>query len=149
MLFEKLLWKDFYTDYTVFYPFLSKCDNIKWDKVFRNGPSEICGRQPLKNLSHIPSNLLKAVFHKFYLVHSWIHCNKWHHFIYMCVSQTKSSRTQVEHVSYMKTLRTTVRLLSLEQLLSESTSKMKKFIINLQKKKIKLYFQAWFLFTGV
>ena len=22
----------------------------KWDKVFRNGPSEICGRQPLKNL---------------------------------------------------------------------------------------------------
>ena len=21
-----------------------------WDKVFNNGPSEICGRQPLKNL---------------------------------------------------------------------------------------------------
>ena len=21
-----------------------------WDKVFKNGPSEICGRQPLKNL---------------------------------------------------------------------------------------------------
>ena len=22
----------------------------KWDKVFKNGPNEICGRQPLKNL---------------------------------------------------------------------------------------------------
>ena len=22
----------------------------KWDKVFKNGPSEICGRQPLENL---------------------------------------------------------------------------------------------------
>ena len=24
--------------------------NIKWDKVFKNGRSKICGRQPLKNL---------------------------------------------------------------------------------------------------
>ena len=40
-----------------------------WDKVFKNGPNEICGRQPLKNLSW---NFLKAVFHKFYLVHSLI-----------------------------------------------------------------------------
>ena len=24
--------------------------NNKWDKVFKNGPNEICGRQPLKNL---------------------------------------------------------------------------------------------------
>ena len=31
-----------------------------WDKVFKNGPSKICGRQP--------------VFHKFHLVHSWILC---------------------------------------------------------------------------
>ena len=23
---------------------------IIWDKVFKNGPSKICGRQPLKNL---------------------------------------------------------------------------------------------------
>ena len=23
---------------------------MKWDKVFKNGPSKICGRQPLKNL---------------------------------------------------------------------------------------------------
>ena len=25
-------------------------DILKWDKVFKNGPSEICGRPPLKNL---------------------------------------------------------------------------------------------------
>ena len=24
--------------------------NLKWGKVFKNRPSEICGRQPLKNL---------------------------------------------------------------------------------------------------
>ena len=43
----------------------------------KNGPSKICGRQPSKNLkeyrllkSFIPSKILKAVFHKFYLVHS-------------------------------------------------------------------------------
>ena len=46
-----------------------------WDKAFKSGPSKICGRQPLKNLKgsdHIPSDFLKAVFHKCYLVHSWI-----------------------------------------------------------------------------
>ena len=38
----------------------------KCDKVFKNGPSKIWGRQPLKKLiGHIPSNFLKAVFHKF------------------------------------------------------------------------------------
>ena len=54
----------------------------KWDKVFKNGPSRMCGRQPLKYLKgygllkvdhkadHIPSNFLKAVFHKFSLVHA-------------------------------------------------------------------------------
>ena len=25
-------------------------NGIIWDKVFKNGPSKICGRQPLKNL---------------------------------------------------------------------------------------------------
>ena len=25
-------------------------ENVKWDKVFKNRPSKICGRQPLKNL---------------------------------------------------------------------------------------------------
>ena len=46
---------------------------IRWDKLFKNGPSKICGRQPLKNLKgfnlskadHTPSNFLKVVFHKF------------------------------------------------------------------------------------
>ena len=26
---------------------------IIWDKAFENGPSEICGRQPLKNLNSL------------------------------------------------------------------------------------------------
>ena len=54
-----------------------------WFKVFKNGPSKSSGRQPLKKLKlvclsrpyqahYIISNFLKAVFHKFYLVHSWI-----------------------------------------------------------------------------
>ena len=30
--------------------------------------SKMCGRQPLAD--HTPSNFLKAVFHKFHLVHS-------------------------------------------------------------------------------
>ena len=38
-----------------------------WDEVFKNGPSKNCGRQPLK--------ILKAVFHKFYLVQYWILCS--------------------------------------------------------------------------
>ena len=50
-------------------------------KVFKNGQSKICGKQPLKNLKgrglptadHTPSKFLKVVFHKFYLVLSWIH----------------------------------------------------------------------------
>ena len=49
-----------------------------WDKVFKNKPSKICGRQPLNNLKgyglpkadRIPSNCLKGVFYKFYLVHA-------------------------------------------------------------------------------
>ena len=44
-----------------------------WDKIFKNGPSKVCGRQPLKNLK-CSSDFLKAVFHKFYLVHSWVFC---------------------------------------------------------------------------
>ena len=54
----------------------------KGDKIFKNGPNRICGLQPLKNSEVIWSILtdhknrpdhfkfLKAVFHKFYLVHS-------------------------------------------------------------------------------
>ena len=43
-----------------------------WDKVFKDGPSKICGRQPLRSASadHINPNFLKAVFHKLYLVNS-------------------------------------------------------------------------------
>ena len=56
--------------------------NIIWDKVFMSGPSKICGRQTLNNLKgyglckadHTPSNFLKVVFHKFYLVHFRILC---------------------------------------------------------------------------
>ena len=45
----------------------------KWVKVFKNGPSKISGRKPLKKLieaDHITSNFLKVVFQKFYLVRS-------------------------------------------------------------------------------
>ena len=52
-------------------------------KVFKNGPSKICGRQASNTLkwyglpsrsyhNHITSNFSKAVFHKFHLVNSWI-----------------------------------------------------------------------------
>ena len=30
--------------------FSGPLQNVIWDKVFKNGPSKICGRQPLKNL---------------------------------------------------------------------------------------------------
>ena len=54
-------------------------------QVFKNVPSKICGRQPLKNFkeydllkaNHTLSDFLKAVFHKFYLVHFWILWLKW------------------------------------------------------------------------
>ena len=53
-----------------------------WDKVYKNGLSKICGRQPLKDLKGYRllkadgnlSNFLKAVFQNIYLVHSWILC---------------------------------------------------------------------------
>ena len=57
--------------------FLNQTHNYKWVTVFKSGPSKICGRQPLNldkyglvQADHIPSNFLKAVSHKFYLVHS-------------------------------------------------------------------------------
>ena len=54
-----------------------------WEKVFKSWLSKFCGGQPFKKFEgiwsaeayhHIPSNFLKAVFHKIYLVHSWILC---------------------------------------------------------------------------
>ena len=54
-----------------------------WVKVFKSGPSKISGRQPIRNLKWYDllrqTNFLKAVFHKFYLIHSWILC-----LIYSC-----------------------------------------------------------------
>ena len=49
---------------------LTTSPNI-WDKVFRNGPSEVCGKQLLKNLKGyglLKHAVLKAVFHIFHLV---------------------------------------------------------------------------------
>ena len=72
--------------------------NMRWDKVFKNEPGKICGRQPFKIWRDIrfvedslskseeiwsavsrpyPSNFLKAVSYTFYLVHCWILCIKW------------------------------------------------------------------------
>ena len=62
-----------------------KVNMTKRDKVSKNGLGKICGRQPLKSfLSNIiclkrqytSYKFYKAVFHKCYLVHSWIHCFK-------------------------------------------------------------------------
>ena len=46
-------------------------DQVKWDKVFKNGPSKICGRQPLRNftrpiLKYFVPNILRQHF-QFYL----------------------------------------------------------------------------------
>ena len=30
--------------------YFSTTHHLKWNKLFKNGPSKICGRQPLKNL---------------------------------------------------------------------------------------------------
>ena len=51
--------------------------SIIWVKVFKNVSSKIRGRQPLKILNvcnppkaeHTSSYFLKAIFHKFFLVH--------------------------------------------------------------------------------
>ena len=60
-----------------------------WVKVFKNGPSKIRGRQP---------NFVKAVFHKFYLVHSWILCL----ICFYCPQTSSSSKLTV---TVQKTLR--------------------------------------------
>ena len=58
---------------------------VMWVKVFKNGSSKIFGRQPLKNVQWY--GLLKAVFHKFYLIHSWIPWPMW-----MAVAEQDNSR---------------------------------------------------------
>ena len=47
---------------------LSKYSCYMTDKVLKNESSKICGRKAFT------SNFLKAVFHKFYLAHSWTLC---------------------------------------------------------------------------
>ena len=37
-------------------------NNAKWDKVFKNGPSKICGRQPLKKLKGCLPQILLGPF---------------------------------------------------------------------------------------
>ena len=51
-------------DGLVLIDFQIKKASIMWGKVFKNGPSKICGKQSLKNLNSI---FLKPVFHKSYL----------------------------------------------------------------------------------
>ena len=60
-----------------------KLETIKWDKLFKSGKIIICGKQPLKIWRDLvclsrpyPFKFFKTVFHKFYLVHSWILCPK-------------------------------------------------------------------------
>ena len=55
----------------------------KWDRVYKNGPIQFNGRQPLKieviwfvETDDNTSDFLKAVLHKIYLVCSWILCLK-------------------------------------------------------------------------
>ena len=52
------------------YILLAPYKMIIWNKVFKNGPSKICGRQHLKKLKLcglFKQKLFKAVFHIFYL----------------------------------------------------------------------------------
>ena len=62
--------KCWFVSYNLFYVFIFNVTNI-WIKVFKNGPSKICGRQPLKNfkwyglLSCIPQILLGPFLNTF------------------------------------------------------------------------------------
>ena len=64
------------TDIAEFTDFVSvnKIPDIKWDKVFKNGPNKIFGREPLKNLKWygvtMSLQIFKGCLHKFYLAHS-------------------------------------------------------------------------------
>ena len=47
---KKPLWHYFLTKMTQWFQLLLIPLKNKWKKVFKNGPSKICGRQPLKDL---------------------------------------------------------------------------------------------------
>ena len=82
-----------------------KKPNHIWGKLFKTGPSKICGRQVLENLKgygmletdHTSSNVLKAVLHKFYLVHSWILCPIYTQQIILPSVQLKTHQMTVIH----------------------------------------------------
>ena len=59
--------------YTLIHPFYILCP--RGEVAVSNGTKY--WRMLSAWTDHIPSNFLKAVFHKFYLVHSWILCFKW------------------------------------------------------------------------
>ena len=83
----------------------SRNPNHIWGKLFKTGPSKICGRQVLKNLKgygmletdYTSSNVLKAVLHKFYLVHSWILCPIYTQQIILPSVQLKTHQMTVIH----------------------------------------------------
>ena len=62
MLENNLDFTEFHDNFIILFRY-TKDSKKKWDKVFKNGPSEICGSQSLNC-----SNFLKAVFHKYHLV---------------------------------------------------------------------------------
>ena len=48
---DKLLEMNFWQTLPKLLKLQARKGSNKWNKVFKNGPSKICGRQPLKNLS--------------------------------------------------------------------------------------------------
>ena len=106
------------------FPLLKVCtETIKWDKVFKNGTSKICGRKPLKNLKGygLPKNFLKAVFHKFYLVHSWILCPKY------CTQYLLKVNKGHHNFILSKSLKSLVLLLSLQ---NRTKNKLEMFFVS-------------------
>ena len=70
LFFSCNTWNNVFQLYDYFHILYLFCLLFIWVKVFHNGPSKICGRQPLKNSAHaghITSKYLKVVWHKFYL----------------------------------------------------------------------------------
>ena len=63
--------------------------NYIWDKVFKNGPSKICGTQPLKNLKGYGLlNTLSHIYMYIYIYACLIHCPIYI-YIYIYIFTTK------------------------------------------------------------
>ena len=64
-----------------------------WDKVFKNEPSKICGRQPLQNLKGYglfkqrlsSTNFIWSILEYFVQYISWYNCAKFYHY-WICVA---------------------------------------------------------------